>query len=63
MEIVIIDGRDVPSPEDMAMLLALYSRDPRSVRVHLEQVKKRGSSAFMSQFFVGFGHKSIGVRR
>jgi thymidylate synthase ThyX len=60
VEIIVIDGRDVPNPEDLAMLLALYSRDPRSVRVHLEQVRKRGSSSFMQNFYCGYGHKSIG---
>jgi thymidylate synthase ThyX len=42
------------------MLLALYSRDPRSARVHLEKIKKVGWQNFMSQYYVGYGHKSIG---
>lgn len=50
---------DMP-PEATAMLQALYSRDPRSVTVHLEKVKEVGASKFMSQFYVGYGHKSIG---
>src|SRR3990172_7428114 len=47
------------SPEDLAMLQALYSRSAASVMDHLEKVKATGSGKFMSQFYVGYGHKSI----
>lgn len=47
------------SPEDGAMLQALYSRSAESVDVHIEKVKKAGSGKFMSQYYVGYGHKSI----
>jgi thymidylate synthase ThyX len=47
-------------PEDCAMLQALYSRSPDSVVNHLEKVKAAGSGKFMSQFYVGYGHASIG---
>jgi thymidylate synthase ThyX len=50
---------DMP-PEALAMLQALYSRDPRSVTEHLEHVKKVGPAKFMSTYYVGYGHKSIG---
>jgi len=60
MEIVVLDGRDVPSPEDIAMLQSLYSRSPQSVHLHLEQVKAKGSARFHEQYYVGFAHKSIG---
>lgn len=56
-EIIIID--DFP-PEDIAMLQALYSRDPRSVKTHLEKVRESGPGKFMERFYVGYGHKSIG---
>ncbi len=56
-DIVIFDNLD---PESAAMVLALYSRDPRSVREHLEQVAKVGPGKFMGQYYVGYGHKSIG---
>ena len=56
-EIIVID--DVP-PEANAMLQALYSRSPKSVKEHLEQVKKVGAEKFMANFYVGYGHKSIG---
>lgn len=48
------------SPEDVAMLQALYSRSGESVRVHLEKVRKTGSGKFMESFYVGYNHKSIG---
>ncbi len=47
-------------PQTIAMLQSLYSRSPRSVVEHLQQVKEAGSDKFMSQFYVGYGHKSIG---
>jgi thymidylate synthase ThyX len=47
-------------PEDGAMLQALYSRSPASVVTHLEKVKAAGSGKFMSQYYVGYGHASIG---
>lgn len=47
------------TPEDEAMLQALYSRSAESVDTHLEKVKQSGSGKFMSTFYVGYGHKSI----
>lgn len=47
-------------PEDNAMLQALQSRSPASVAERLEKVKAAGSGEFMSKFYVGYGHKSIG---
>lgn len=47
-------------PEDNAMLQALYSRSPQSVVDHVEKVKAVGSGKFMEQFYVGYGHASIG---
>lgn len=52
--------RNLMSPEDLAMLQALYSRSPKSVVDHLEKVKKAGSGKFMDNYFVGYGHASIG---
>ena len=59
MEIFVLDGHEVPSPEDMAMLQALYSRSPQSVQVHLEKVKQVGSGKFMDVYYTGYGHRSI----
>lgn len=47
------------SPEDNAMLQALYSRSPKSVEEHVEKVQVSGSGKFMSTFYVGYGHSSI----
>jgi thymidylate synthase ThyX len=47
------------SPEDEAMLQALYSRSAESVETHLEKVKQTTSGKFMSTYYVGYGHKSI----
>lgn len=48
------------SPEDTAMLQALYSRSPASVTRHLDRVDSRGSANFMETYYVGYGHASIG---
>jgi thymidylate synthase ThyX len=47
------------SPEDTAMMQALYSRSPQSVVEHAEKVKQTGSGKFMERFYVGYGHASI----
>lgn len=47
------------SPEDTAMMQALYSRSPMSVIEHAKKVKKTGSGKFMERFYVGYGHQSI----
>lgn len=48
------------SPEDVAMLQSLYSRDPRSVDEHIKTVELKGSGSFMNTYYVKYGHKSIG---
>jgi thymidylate synthase ThyX len=47
------------SPEDVAMLQALYSRSPESAETNLEKVAKIGSGKFMQTYYVGYAHKSI----
>jgi thymidylate synthase ThyX len=56
-EIFVIDDQ---IPEAIAMLQALYSRDPRSVVEHLKKVAESGPEKFMASYYVGYGHKSIG---
>lgn len=56
-DVIVFD--DLP-PEAAAMILALYSRDPRSVRIHREKVAQVGHERFMEQYYVGYGHRSIG---
>lgn len=55
----IIVSHELP-PEANAMALAMYSRDPQGFDVHLETVKRVGPEKFMSQYYVGYGHRSIG---
>ena len=47
------------TPQDAAMLQALYSRSPLSVVEHVKKVKESGSGKFMEKFYVGYGHASI----
>ncbi|MDX2028762.1 MAG: FAD-dependent thymidylate synthase [Alphaproteobacteria bacterium] len=56
-DIFVIDDQH---PEDLAMLQALYSRSPASVVTHLEKLKQTGSGKFMDNYYVGYGHASIG---
>jgi len=56
-EVFVVDDRH---PEDTAMLQALYSRSPASVVTHLGKLKQTGSGKFMEQYYVGYGHASIG---
>ncbi len=43
-----------------AMLQALHSRSTGGIHHHLKTLKERGAENFMEQFYVGYGHKSIG---
>ncbi len=56
-KVIVFD--DMP-PEANAMILALYSRDPQPVETHRSKVAEIGSDKFMAQYYVGYGHKSIG---
>lgn len=47
------------TPEDGAMLCALYSRSSESARHHLRLVAEKGSARFMDRFYAGYAHKSI----
>ncbi|MDD3399695.1 MAG: FAD-dependent thymidylate synthase [Candidatus Pacebacteria bacterium] len=47
------------TPQDNAMLQALYSRSPHSVAEHIQKVRDAGSGKFMERFYVGYGHASI----
>ncbi len=57
MKLRLVDSIDA---EDLAMCQALYSRSKESVDKHLAQIRKQGSGKFMSRFYVGYGHESIG---
>lgn len=47
------------SPEEVAMLQALYSRSALPVAVHLARMTAEKSGRFMSGHYVGYNHKSI----
>lgn len=57
--VLLLDTGALLSPEVVAMLQALYSRDPGGVMRHLIKVASRGAEKFMTQYYVGYGHKSI----
>ena len=57
MKIII---QSLANAEDNAMLQALYSRSAESVTTHLKRVEEVGSGKFMSQYYLGYGHASIG---
>lgn len=60
MKITILDGRDVPHPEDNAMLQALQSRSPAPVADRLKSLQNRDVGSWMERFYIGYGHRSIG---
>lgn len=57
--LVLNTGAQIP-PESEAMLQALHSRSVGGVIEHLEKLAKNGPEKFMSMFYVGYNHKSIG---
>jgi thymidylate synthase ThyX len=59
-EILFLNTGAVITAEDTAMLQALYSRDPKGVKSHLEKLARTGSGNLMANFYVGYGHQSIG---
>lgn len=58
--VVVLDTGAVINPESEAMLQALHSRSLGGIQSHLQKLAKSGSEKFMSVFYVGYGHKSIG---
>lgn len=59
-QVVILNTGAVINPESEAMLQALHSRSTEGIDGHLNVLKERGSEKFMSTYYVGYGHKSIG---
>jgi hypothetical protein len=58
--IILICFKAKVGPQETAMLQALYSRSPKSILKHLLDVAQKGADKFMEQYYVGYGHKSIG---
>ncbi len=59
-QVYVLDTGAVISAEDEAMLQALHSRSIGGFEDHLTSLQNRGSEGFMKNFYVGYGHKSIG---
>ena len=59
-KIVIIDPGAILNAEATAMLQALHSRSVKGIDDHLTILAEKGADKFMSTFYVGYGHKSIG---
>lgn len=59
-EVFVLNTGAVIGAEAEAMLQALHSRSVGGLRAHLEKLWKSGPEKFMSIFYVGYGHKSIG---
>lgn len=59
-EVLVLETGALINPESQAMLGALHSRSIGGIRSHLEVLAKRGPNNFMANFYVGYGHKSIG---
>lgn len=58
--VLVLDTGSTIGPEATAMLQALHSRSTGGVNSHLEVLAEKGAEKFMSTFYVGYGHKSIG---
>lgn len=56
---VLNNGAEIDGQAE-AMLQALHSRSTGGIKHHLKVLKEKGAENFMEQFYVGYGHKSIG---
>jgi thymidylate synthase ThyX len=59
-KVIILDTGAVIGPESAAMLQALHSRSIGGLESHLKILAAKGAENFMKNFYVGYGHKSIG---
>ena len=59
-KVVVLNTGAVITPEAEAMLQALHSRSIGGLTAHLEVLAEKGPEKFMSSYYVGYGHKSIG---
>jgi thymidylate synthase ThyX len=59
-QVVVLNTGAVINPESEAMLQALHSRSTEGIDGHLKVLNEKGSEKFMSSYYVGYGHKSIG---
>ncbi len=59
-KVVVLDPGATLTAEMTAMLQALHSRSIGGINDHLRVLAERGAAKFMSSYYVGYGHKSIG---
>lgn len=59
-QVVVLNTDATIGPESEAMLQALHSRSTEGIDGHLKILAEKGSEKFMSTYYVGYGHKSIG---
>lgn len=59
-KVIVLDTGAVIGPESAAMLQALHSRSIGGLEGHLKILSAKGPENFMKNFYVGYGHKSIG---
>jgi thymidylate synthase ThyX len=59
-KVIVLDTGSVIGPEADAMLQALHSRSVGGLENHLKILSEKGPDNFMKNFYVGYGHKSIG---
>ena len=59
-KVIVLDTGAVIGPESAAMLQALHSRSIGGLESHLKILSEKGPDNFMKNFYVGYGHKSIG---
>src|SRR3989339_762322 len=59
-KVIVLDTGSVIGPEAGAMLQALHSRSVGGLEDHLKILAEKGPENFMKNFYVGYGHKSIG---
>jgi thymidylate synthase ThyX len=59
-KVIVLDTGSVIGPEAAAMLQALHSRSIGGLEGHLKILSEKGPDNFMKNFYVGYGHKSIG---
>jgi thymidylate synthase ThyX len=59
-KVIILDTGSIIGPEAGAMLQALHSRSIGGLESHLKILSEKGADNFMKNFYVGYGHKSIG---
>ncbi len=59
-KVVVINTGAIIGPEAEAMLQALHSRSIGGIKSHLKVLTEKGSGKFLSTYYVGYGHKSIG---